>query len=204
MSLRFRVERAEEGAVADPSPTNLNENELAAEINGYLDRHNLIAQGVGAASINVGTFTTLGSDFSVADLVLDLTTTAPQTVHDVTITVTQDCQIEVDWSGTWTTTVTSTPLADCCIFDLSINGRSVATTGPIYLGYDSNSTSLNGSLPVQAGTVELRVSVTLVSVGGFYGAGTDTASTSIFQVAGPVQSPTTIKERELVYEVRTR
>lgn len=206
MSLRYRVERAEEGAIVDPSPTNLNENELAAEINGHLDRHNLVAGGVGASSINVGTFTTLGSDWSTTDFTVDATTTAPQTVHSVTFSVTQDCQIEVDWSATWTNLVyviVPTYAAAMC-FEVRINGQIVAMSGWLYIAYNSNSVALNGTAPVQAGTVTITVTVTNANVGIFYGAGTSSTNTSLFQVVGTGGTGSTIKERELVYEVRTR
>lgn len=75
MSQRYRVERAEQGAINDPLPTNVNQNEFAAEFNGNLDRSNLPYKQVGASSIVAGAFTTVGADPQTSTSALDNTST---------------------------------------------------------------------------------------------------------------------------------
>ncbi len=198
MSQRYRVERAEQGAINDPSPTNLNQNQFAAEFNGNMDRSNIPYKQITGTSVVAGAFTTVGADPQTSTVALDNTSTTWQNIHSVTVTVAEDSVLEVDWSGgfavTGATTV-STGGSDGLRVAVFVNGKIVASTGPI-LPYICS--SLPGVYNVQAGSVTITVSVMLAVFS------VTIPSPGVWELLGPTSLAVTAQERELVYMLRSR
>lgn len=200
MSQRYRVERAEQGAINDPSPTNLNQNQFAAEFNGNLDRSNLPSGQVVEACVTGGAFTTVGADAHTSGTTLDNTSTSWQAVDSVSVTLAEDSVVEVYWGATWDETggVSAAGIWDAIRFQLSVNGYIIGSTGWLALDIPSWSAALNGVRNAQAGTATIKVQAQLSSISGAYGA------PGVFAQTGPVTAAVTVVERSTVYIIRSR
>lgn len=213
MSLIYRKERAEQGSINDPTPHRDNQNELAGEFNGYLDRYNLPTRAVGAASVVVGAFTTVGADPKSDSVALDSKSTTWQNddgsgtyIHNVTFTASEDGQLDVDWGGTWTWT--GNPTIEATIrWRITVNGQTIAETGCI--AQDNDPTYVNtkdlvalaGTIPVQAGPVNIKVEAMIAAVSWYMGT---TVGAPLFSITGAAESTVTVVYRELVYLLRSR
>ena len=102
MSLRYRVEFSESGDVLDPQVWNLNQNELASEFNGGLDRDNILPAVIPEGMVVDNAFTRISSTPADTQFNPDDSLRSWQTIPNtsLSLTMTQDCLLLCEWSGT--------------------------------------------------------------------------------------------------------
>lgn len=203
MSYVYRQRHVATADITDGSWWNANQNEFAGMFNGGLDRDNLAqnvitpAMLVSGACVKVTFEATNGPDLGV------MTTTSWQTLDTFDLTTEVDALVEVDWSGTWswsgaawsrtTTTDLLTYEVDTVAIRISINGVTLAESGPSDDQFVEDCLALIGNMPVSAGTYAVRVEY-LVARRNYYDLG----------IAGICTNNITFNERTLISVERRR
>jgi len=165
MSLRYRVEYSESGDVIDPQVVNLNQNELASEFNGGLDRDNIEAAVFSEGMIVDNAFTRVSSAPASTAFTPDasLRSWQPMTNTSLSLTMPQDCMLLCEWSGTWTWDNTyaggSAPYTeDAVAFRIVVDGVDVSGSSQFFgASIRECSTYIAGATPVSAGAHTIQV-----------------------------------------------
>lgn len=165
----FRQSRTAAAEVLDPAWWNAAHTEFAV-FNGGLDRENL-AEAV-IAEIMVGSKALVDvltsehtTSFSI-DTSLLVWQSSPL-IHRVASTAPVDCVLELDWGGSWTwsgswsatgpTTVDAT--SDTVRWRITVNGETIAETGPSDDTAVQDCAALYGTAQIPAGAYEVLVEV---------------------------------------------
>lgn len=166
MALRYRVERAQNGDILDPSPWNLNQKELSGEFNGYLDHDNLPENSVDGDSVVVGAFTQDAGSVNTGALTIDPLTVEWQHLYTVTLDADVDTPVRVEFSGghKWDQAsggrsydaVASSQ--DHIQYQITVDGNTVAETGPLSDDHYWECVDLVGVALLQAGPHTILVS----------------------------------------------
>jgi len=203
VSQRYRRERARNGMIADPAPLNINNNEYASEFNGYFDRENIPADAISETHIVGGSFTRVLGDPKIDTVSLDATSQTSQRqdsggneINSATATVATDSIIHVEWSGglEWAGSRTG----DCVRVQIVVNGTCVASTGFLSSLRAWQGVALSGTLPVQAGPLEVHVEGMIANISQLI------VSPWIFTIHGAVNNTVSFTNRNLVTEIRSR
>lgn len=212
MGLVIRRERVEEGAIADPTPLNANDTEMASEHNGRLNRWNIPAGGIGASSIVNAAFLRLTPDPQTASVTIDPDISDWQNddgtdaIHNVDIVVPEDCVLLCEWSGCWS--AGSLVVADCIRFRVTVNGSEVALSGWKSSVYANDQMALSGTTAVNAGPVNIRVDAMVARVGQKYGpslpAPASSLEVSLFDIYSAASVVFTVGARNLLITERSR
>lgn len=150
MAQRYRMNYLESGDVIDPTPWVLDNNELAGEVNGGLDRENLAEGDIVRSEIVAWTFTRHGIRASSTTFTADGATVAWQGgnnndangIFAVTVTCAEDCLLHAEMTLTagWIRPPAPAPASsysvgtdgwtvDTVQIQLCIDGVAVATSG---------------------------------------------------------------------------
>lgn len=168
MGQRYRMGYQENGDIIDPSFWVQDNNELAGEVNGGIDRDNLPSATIAQDEIVAGAFTTVTLYGSSTGYAPDITTATWQggTGNNASgifyITMEEcevDCVIDVHvainwtWSGAGVASYNAAQPweADAIEFRLLIDGVEVCVAGPFEDVHDRYATFLTGQLVVTAG-----------------------------------------------------
>lgn len=182
MGLRYRQTYYENGDIVDPTGWVLDNNELAGEVNGSLDRDNIPASTIVQAEIvgisaNGGPFTSIFYRWSDTAYAPTYTTTAWQGgtgngvngIFSYTVTADEDCVLVVEMDTEWATgafhgggPVDWPRISDTMQLRITVDGIVIAQSGylPIlHLKQIAYATYLIGSGVVVAGDHDIRVEV---------------------------------------------
>lgn len=163
MALRYRVERAQNGDILDPSPWNLNQTQFVGEFSGYLDHDNLPTNSVDGDSVVVGAFTQEVGDVTTSTLTLDTTSTDWQVVHALDIDADVDTVVLIEWSGghKWNQASGGRSndgvSSDMITYQISVDGNVIAETGPMGDDQYWGCADLVGVTTLQAGPHTISV-----------------------------------------------
>ena len=202
MSLRYRVEYSESGDVLDPQVWNLNQNELASEFNGGLDRDNIEAAIFTEGVIVDNAFTRISSAPASTGFIPDpaLRSWQAMTNTSLSLTMTQDCLLLCEWSGTWewdnTYTAGSAPYTeDAIAFRIVVDGVDVTAASQFFgSSIRKCSTYIVGATPVSAGAHVIQVECYIARV----------RDQDLRLAEEDVEGAVTINERELLVTERRR
>ena len=203
MGLRYRIERAQNGDVIDPSPLNANQNELSGEFNGYLDQDNVPEGTITSDSVVVGAFTQDFGDDDPGPIALDMTSTDWQTILSVTFTAPGDVPIVFDWSGghKWDESSGGASYdgtsADCIEYAIDVGGMVIAESGPLSDDHQWEGVDLAGEVNVQGGPhtvfVRARVANRYLTIGT-----NPPTAMPLFSLLGGCINAVEIQEQELI------
>lgn len=173
MALRYRELYMEAGDILDPQPWLMSQNALAGEFNGYLDRDNIGPGVISEAMIAAAVFNKFYTDQRTTTFSPDPdsalwqhTDLSSVVLHTSEITAAVDCQVMVEWSGTWTWTGTwsaldgvggQTTAEDAIRFRITVDGVELATSGFYGDAQEKSALYLIGVTPVVAGPHTVRV-----------------------------------------------
>lgn len=200
--ITIRKERARNGMIVDPAPLNENNNAFAGTLNGDMQRDNIPLNGITADMIEAGAFNRVIADPQTTTVTLDSTSQQWQSssggneIHEVTDSVDSDCVLEVEWSGGFKVT-SSGDLLDAIRFHVVVNGVEVASTGWLGRQYFWGAPALSGTIPVQAGPIDVKVEAMVANVSDAI------ASPGLFVINGGTDTDYDVTERELVIIVRS-
>ena len=112
MAHRYRIVHASDGDITDPRDLTRNLEEVAAEVNGRIDRDNIVEQGITTAMIKGAAFNQFRQDSfanGAADVELNKDTLAYQRTGNngnrlgkITIDLDVAMEIRAFWSAEWT------------------------------------------------------------------------------------------------------
>lgn len=176
MGQRYRFTFTENGDVLDPTQWVEDNNELASEFNGYLDRDNFARNDIAQTEITANAFTEVESFPSTTSFTPDQSTLTWQGgagnnasgVFQSEITCSVDCllvcEVNLTWTwangGTWSKAGTgptaspwtlSTFATDCIQFRVVVDGVEVARSGFFDDTHQKYGTYLVGATVVTAG-----------------------------------------------------
>jgi len=167
MGQRYRHNYQETGDIIDPLFWVLDNNEMAGEVNGGMDRDNLAQADIAQAEIVNDAFTALEALGSATGYTPETTITSWQggTGNDAagifnitTVECPVDCLLDVrvtltwQWAGpNWSWSATYPVEADTIEFRLMIDGIEVGRAGPFEDAHDRYATYLMGQRVVTAG-----------------------------------------------------
>ena len=204
MSLRYPVDYNEEGDVLDPQVWNLNQNELVSEFNGGLDRDNILEAVIPEGMIVDNAFTRISSAPADTAFNPDASLRSWQTIPNtsLSLTMTQDCLLLCEWSGTWAWDAAYTPSVspdpyteDAIAFRIVVDGVDV-TAASQFFGSSIRrcSTYIVGATPVSAGAHVIQVECYIARV----------RDQDLRLAEEDVEGAVTINERELLVTERRR
>lgn len=167
MGQRYRHNYQETGDIIDPLFWVLDNNEMAGEVNGGMDRDNLAQADIAQAEIVDDSFVSVSSASSTTNYAPDTTVTTWQggtatgasgIFYVTNVECKVDCVFDVrvhvswQWSGA-NASYTATPYwyADTITFRLLVDGIEVCQAGPFEDMHDRYGTYLMGQLIVTAG-----------------------------------------------------
>jgi hypothetical protein len=202
MSLRYRVEFSESGDVLDPQVWNLNQNELTSEFNGGLDRDNILEAIFAEGVIVDNAFTRISSAPADTAFNPDASLRSWQTIPNtsLSLTMTQDCLLLCEWSGTWdwdgAYTAGSAPYTeDGVAFRIVVDGVDVTASSQFFgSSIRKCSTYIVGAAPVSAGAHVIQVECYIARV----------RDQDLRLAEEDVEGAVTINERELLVTERRR
>lgn len=202
MSLRYRVEFSESGDVLDPQVWNLNQNELASEFNGGLDRDNILEAVFTEGVIANNAFTRISSAPASAAFNPDASLRSWQAMDNTSLSLTmeQDCLLLCEWSGTWTwdnvyTAGTAPYTEDGIAFRIVVDGVDVTAASQFFgSSIRECSTYIVGATPVSAGAHVIQVECYIARV----------RDQDLRLAEEDVEGAVTINERELLVTERRR
>lgn len=204
MSLRYRVEYSESGDVLDPQVWNLNQNELASEFNGGLDRDNIEAAIFTEGVIVDNAFTRISSAPASVAFNPDASLRSWQVMDNTSLSLTmeQDCLLLCEWSGTWTWDNVYTPSTppdpyteDAIAFRIVVDGVDVTAASQFFgSSIRKCSTYIVGATPVSAGAHVIQVECYIARV----------RDQDLRLAEEDVEGAVTINERELLVTERRR
>jgi hypothetical protein len=164
---RYRHNYQETGDIIDPSFFVLDNNELAGEVNGSMDRDNLPASTIAQNEIVAGAFTTVTAYGSETSFAPDITITGWQggtanNAFGIFYITTEECEVDcvvdvhVSLAWRWANAAASFNAAypweaDTIEFRLLVDGIEVCRAGPFEDVHDRYATFLMGQLVVTAG-----------------------------------------------------
>ena len=164
MSWKYRERYFESGDILDPRDWNLNWESYVAEMNGLMDRDNVLADSIGTAQLANTTLDYAEASLSTsADATLSLTSTAWQMIPDmaVSLTTTSDeavcCEISVQVTFTRLPGTSSTREdAHLYYIRMTMGGSVVAESGPLCVVHIQNCVYLCGTAFLTSGANALR------------------------------------------------
>jgi hypothetical protein len=186
----------------DPQVWNLNQNELTSEFNGGLDRDNILPAVIPEGMIVNNAFTRISSASSDTPFNPDDSLRSWQTIPNtsLSLTMTQDCLLLCEWSGTWAWdaayTAGSAPYTeDAVAFRIVVDGVDVTAASQFFgASIKECSTYIVGAAPVSAGAHVIQVECYIARV----------RDQDLRLAEEDVEGAVTINERELLVTERRR
>lgn len=161
MAYREPLQAVETGVVLDPRDVMVNFNELAREVNGHIDRDNLVTGAVTSAKIATQEIVYLFDNPVEASPVYTVAAGATgqwEDITDMSKTVTLpggDLIVDTDVNFTWSEGTYS----EKCQFRTLVNGVQIAETGWFQIRREQTVANMTGSAVITAGSNTVSVQV---------------------------------------------
>jgi hypothetical protein len=161
MAYREPLQAVETGVVLDPRDIMVNFNELAREVNGHIDRDNLVTGAVTSAKIATQEIVYLFDNPVEGSPVYTVAAGATgqwEDITDMSKTVTLpggDLIVDTDVNFTWSEGTYS----EKCQFRTLVNGVQIAETGWFQIRREQTVANMTGSAVITAGSNTVSVQV---------------------------------------------